>query len=441
MTPDDATTPPTTPAAADSADSAAASGRGDGIEIRNVTEDEFPDWIRAVGVGFLATPSAAETEIEGRRGGADLARTTGALDNGRFVATYRSFPQTLAVPGGTLPSHAVTNVTVSPTHRRRGLLSRMMTADLAAAKEAGTPVSTLIAAEYLIYGRFGYGPATRATAWTVELARTGLDGRWSGPRDGGRVDLVPLEEVRKTGPELYGRFLAGQPGAVSRDERWWKLATGEIQVPSMPWAEPFWAAYRSASGELEGLVAYVSDRKWDDAKQPDNTVTVQQLFTVSAAAERALWEYVCSLDWASRVRSGERAPDDLFPDFLPDPRAARIQTQADFLWLRILDITRVLEGRTYEAEGSLVLGVRDGLGLAEGRFRLEAGPDGASCVPTGDAAELTLDVRELGSLYLGDGSPVRLAALGEVREERPGAAAVAERLFRTARRPWCPDVF
>ena len=36
----------------------------------------------------------------------------------------------------------------------------MMSQDLAAAKERGDVVATLIAAEYPIYGRYGFGPAT-----------------------------------------------------------------------------------------------------------------------------------------------------------------------------------------------------------------------------------------------------------------------------------------
>ena len=50
-------------------------------------------------------------------------------------------------------------------------------------------------------------------------------------------------------------------------------------------------------------------------------------------------------------------------------------------------------------------------------------------------------MRELASLWLGDVSVPRLVALGKVREERAGAALVADALLRTSRRPWCPDMF
>lgn len=51
----------------------------------------------------------------------------------------------------------------------------MMAHDLTAAKDRGDVVATLIAAEYPIYGRYGFGPATWTTEWTVDVPRTGLD--------------------------------------------------------------------------------------------------------------------------------------------------------------------------------------------------------------------------------------------------------------------------
>ncbi|TGB12711.1 GNAT family N-acetyltransferase [Streptomyces sp. MZ04] len=413
------------------------------ITVRPIADDELPEWIRACNAGFLRPLATVSDEVvANRRASVDYARTLGAFDGDRIVATFRSFAQELTPPGGTpVPADAVSNVTVSPTRRRRGLLNRMMSADLAAAKERGDVVATLISAEYPIYGRYGFGPATVATEWTIDVPRAGLDARGAGPDDGARIDLVDGGDVRKEGPALHERLRARRHGVVDRDERWWLQNTGQLITPENPWTEPFYALYRAPSGEVEGLVAYKTDDEWTDASQPRNTLTVLGLIATTPAAERALWRYLCSIDWVTTVKTDNRAPDDLLPLFLPDPRAARLSRQTDWLWVRILDVVRALESRTYGTSGSLVLEIADPAGFAAGRYRLDARPDGASCTPTADPAELSLDVGALGTLWLGDESAVRLAGAGRVTQERAGAAAAADSLFRTPRRPWCPDIF
>lgn len=415
----------------------------DALVVRPLAPEDVPDWLRALNTGFLRPPAVSKEETEARGAGLVLPRTQGAYDGDRCVATFRSFPQELtAVGGATVPADAISSVTVSPTHRRRGLLTRMMRTDLAAAKERGDVVATLIAAEYPIYGRYGFGPATTTAEWTIDVARTGLDPRWAGPTDGGRIDLVDADEVRRLGPALHERFRRECPGAIDRDERWWQINTGVLRLSADPWKEPFYAVYRSASGEVEGLVSYESDDSWDDSNQPQNTATVNWLLAAVPAAEHSLWRYLCSIDWITRVRTGRRAPDDLVPQFLPDPRAARITTLSDWLWVRILDVVRALEARTYGASGTLVLEVTDESGLAGGRYRLDAAPDGtATCSPTTDDAQLELSIGDLATLWLGDDSAERLTALGRVRERQEGAASMADALLRTSRRPWCPDIF
>ncbi|MEU6098996.1 GNAT family N-acetyltransferase [Streptomyces sp. NPDC047079] len=424
------------------------------IDVRAITEFETKEWSRALTTGFLLPPGMSDHDV------ADLAthlvpsRTLGAFDDGvsrsrlrssegtPIVATFRSFPQELTAVGGTpVPADAITNVTVTATHRRRGLLSRMMALDLAAAKERGDVVATLIAAEYPIYGRFGFGPATHTAQWAVDVPRTGLDRHRPVLDDGGRIDLVDGADVRTLGPALHERLRRGQAGAVSRPERWWRVTTGAIRMDARPWTEPFHAVYRGPSGEVEGLATYVCENRWGDDKRPCTEVTVKSLIATAPAAERALWHYLCSLDLVTTVRTGHRAPDDLLPHLLPDPRAARLVMHADWLWVRILDVVRALEARTYDTAGTLVLEVVDEAGLAGGRYRLEAGPDGAQCTPTDRDPQLTLPVGGLATLWLGDESAVRLAALGRLREQQKGAASVADALLRTSRRPWCPDIF
>lgn len=410
--------------------------------MRPVVESEYPDWLRAVSTGFLRPPVVTDEEVADRLPHTDLSRVLGVFDGGRVVATFRSFTQELsAVGGGSLVADAVSGVTVSATHRRQGLLSRMMTDDLAAAKERGDAVATLIAAEYPIYGRYGFGPATWTTEWTVDVRRAGLDPRRTGrPEDGGRIDFADGEEIRKIGPALHRRLAGVRAGMVERDSRRWDVETG-LAFHNSPWTEPFYVVFRDEDGEPQGFAAYTCDDTWGDAKQPLNTAKVKDLIAVTPAAERALWRYLCSIDWVTTIKSGNRAPDDLLPLLLPDPRAAHITTQADMLWVRVLDVAKVLEGRTYGASGSLVLDLRDAAGLAGGRYRLDASPEGAACEPSDAPADLALDIAELGTLSLGDESAVRLAALGRVEEVTPGAAARADALLRTSRRPWCPDIF
>ncbi|MFF7197189.1 GNAT family N-acetyltransferase [Streptomyces sp. NPDC008079] len=413
-------------------------------EIRTLAESDVADWVRAKLAGFHLAPSVSAAEVEARRAAFDLSRTQGAFDQGRCVATFRSMPRQLTVPGGAaVAASAVTNVSVTGTHRRRGLASRMMAADLAAAKERGEPVSILVAAEYPIYGRYGFGAATWVTDWEIDVPRAGLDRRWAGPTDGGRVDLVTVEDVRKVGPALHERVRAVTPGAINRTPYWWEVNTGQRPLDSQPWTEPFFVVYRDADGRVDGLAAYAAKEEHWPGKFPKVELSVHGLIAASPAAETALWRFLLALDWVTLLKSGHRAPDDLLPLLLGDPRAARTETYADFMWLRMLDVPAALSARTYAGgPAALVLDVHDPAGLASGRFLLETSPSGAaSCTPTSASADLSLSVADLGCLYLGDESPVRLAALGRVSEHRTGAARTADALFRTPRRPWCPDVF
>src|SRR3954468_401565 len=100
---------------------------------------------------FLTTPPPV----------AELDRSLGLFEDGQVLATSGIYTRTLTVPGALVPCAAVTWVTVAPTVRRRGVLTEMMRRQLTDLHEAERePVAALWAAEYPIYGRFGYAPAT-----------------------------------------------------------------------------------------------------------------------------------------------------------------------------------------------------------------------------------------------------------------------------------------
>ncbi|MDT0270841.1 GNAT family N-acetyltransferase [Streptomyces sp. DSM 44915] len=413
------------------------------LEMRAVAgdRDAASAWVRGVFTGFLDRGAdVSQEEMELRLARQELSRAVGFFDGDRCVATFNSFPQRVTtVGGGQVSANAVSAVTVTATHRRRGLLTRMMLPDLRAAKERGEPVATLIAAEYRIYGRFGFGPATGFVNWRVRKARSGWDGSWSTAGLAGELSMVEDAEVRRLLPELHANCRAGTPGMVDRNDFHWDRITRQITTSPAPPAT-LNAVYRDADGTPRGVVCFTVAKDWDTGL-PDGTATVRLMYAADDAAERALWRLLLSLDWVTTVDSGPARPDAPLPLLLPDPRAASVVETGDQLWLRPLDVPALLTARSYPAAGELVLEVRDPLGLAGGRFLLSAGPDGASCAATTRSADLTLDVGTLGRFYLGEDSVAALVAAELVAEHTNGAADRADLLFRTGRRPWCPDIF
>ncbi|GAB2879007.1 GNAT family N-acetyltransferase [Streptomyces mayteni] len=414
-----------------------------GLEIRDVADSAADQdaWFRAVYTGFLTSEPPSAENLAERRARSDMSRAQGAFDGDRCVATFRSFAQELTVPGGTVvAADAVSGVTVTATHRRRGLLTRMMGADLAAAKERGDVVATLAAAEYRIYGRYGFGPAAVLTDRRVDKPRAGLDARWTLPEAEGTVAFVDGAEIRKEGPGVHDRFRRTRAGAVDLNSTFWERQTGELRWEPDGWKEPFYALFRDPEGVAQGVVVFDVQDAWKDG-QPANVAKVRKLYTATPGAERALWRFLLSLDWVTELRADEHDPDSLLPLLLPNARAAAITGESDLLWIRPLDVPAMLTARRYSATGALVLDIHDPLGLSDGRYLLDVSEAGASCEPTTRSADLTLDTCVLSSLYLGDASAARLADAGLLDVETTGAPDRADSLFRTGRRPWCPDTF
>ena len=102
-------------------------------------------------------------------------RSLAVRDRGRIVAGAGIYSRRMTVPGGEVPVAAVTQVGVLPTHRRRGLLTRLMSRQLADVHEAGREaIAALWASEAVIYGRFGYGLAARHAALEVQTREARL---------------------------------------------------------------------------------------------------------------------------------------------------------------------------------------------------------------------------------------------------------------------------
>ena len=369
-------------------------------------------------------------------------RVLAAEEDGRFVGSAAAYTFRMTVPGAaSVPVAGVTWVGVLPTHRRRGVLTSMMRRQLDDVVERGEPIAVLTASEASIYGRFGYGRATRLAKVRIDTAAPLA--LVAEPSVGGRFRLVGSEEAEPHARRLLAEVLSLRVGELTRPDRWWPVFQRDRETSREGASARFWVLHESADGHVDGVAHYRVKRHWgDDDAVARNEVQLEDVWAPDPEVEGALLVFLSEIDLTTSITTWGRPVDDPFRLRLVDDRRYRVELLHDVLYVRVLDVPAALTARTYEAEGTAVLGIDDPFRPAgSGRYRLDVDGAKGACERIGDLhdgdVDVYLTVDALGALYLGDVTVGQLADAGRVRSPSPEAVARVDRLFRTPRAPHC----
>lgn len=354
----------------------------------------------------------------------DVYETVG-FDSAVPVGTFVDSDQDINAGGlEPVPARLITGVTVNPSFRRRGILKHMMTARLADAVEAGLPLAALTVSEGSIYGRFGFGAATReqqlevntGLAWETFALRTPPTGKVL------TVDPSKLEETMRG---VFGRFHRKTRGSVARQSTYWKIGSAQWDPENITswWRKARAVVHVRDDGEIGGYAVFSFDG-WE--KRP-LTMTIRDLVAVDGTSRIELYRHLASMDIVERVVENSAPVQDPLAYALVNPRARRVVRDRDVVWVRILDVARSLTGRQWGGDGQFVLELTDPLGITSGRYGVVV-RDGVAEVTEGvlDGPRLSTDVETLSSLYLGDATVHTLVAAGRIQTDD---AAALSRIF------------
>lgn len=373
------------------------------IEIRVPTDDDWPRMARVdsqiFGSDFSEEDDAAMRSI------ADFSRFRIAVDRGALVGMAGSFAFEMTLPGGAaVPTGGVTWVSVVVTHRRQGLLGRLLEAVHADIDGRGEPLAALTASEGGIYERFGYGIASRSRVTRLDRRRAQL-----------RPDVVPVRrDVRVVDPDdelrsimaVWDRFRARRAGEVSRSEAWWRASFVDVGKHAVHVLHP------------DGYACWKAEARWNDG-HPEAEMTLFTLAAATPEAHAALWHTVISADLVGPIVSRRLAVDDPLPFLLTDQRALRTTDLNDGLWCNVRDVSRCFGSRIYGTDDDVVVEV-DGVSWRIGNggaTRVDAKPD----LVTGHAS--------LGALLLGGVAPTTLAAGRRLEARTPEVLRRADAMF------------
>jgi predicted acetyltransferase len=402
------------------------------IDIRPITDAELTAWQRHTSRAFAGTPNDERVERY-LRPNVRLEDTLAAFDGGEIVGTAHHEPAPITLPGGAvLPCAGVTRVSVAPTHRRQGILTRMMKYQLKQARDAGNPLAALWASEAPIYGRFGYGLASVHEEWSIERDHSNF--AWWAPEPKGRVRFLRLEDAREIIQPMFDAYASTRPGGMPRICYRWESFLAD-ETSDREGASPLnLVLYEPPAGEPTGYVAYRMKGEWPD-RSPEFKLEVQELVALDAAAEAGLWRYLFGIDLVGVVTAPDLPADAALPWLVSDFRRLKRVLQ-DGIYLRILDVPRALGARTYGAIGRLVLQVDDPTcDWADGRYVLEAGDGGVDVDRTEAEPDLVLHPAGLATLLLGTETASLLARAGLIEERTPGALLRADAMFASPTAP------
>ena len=363
-----------------------------------------------------------------------LERMHAAFDGDRIVGGAGAFPFQLTVPGGPVACGGVTVVGVLPTHRRRGVLTAMMRAQLEDIRDRGEPIAALWASEEVIYRRYGYGLASLAGEISLASGYRGLR-QPADPRASSR--LISLEEAKSVVPAIYDRVRERTPGMFGRTADWWELRNLADPPERRQGGGEKAVVVLELDGEPAGYALYRMFQKFEHGSAAGHAEVIEAVAD-GPTATRELWRVLLEMDWVATLTAFLIPIDHPLMHQLSYPRRMQMRV-GDGLWVRLVDVGAALSARAYGSDGPVVLELEDTF-LPEnaGRWRVAGG----KAERTEEDADLALDIGELGAVYLGGFPFAELVRAGTVRELREGGAARADALFLTdAPKPWCPEIF
>jgi predicted acetyltransferase len=409
------------------------------LEMRPVTEDELNAFVLAVEAAFGEVGTEEQTAAWVKA--TDPTRTLAVFDAGEIVANAGSWQMEMTVPGlVSIPVAGVTAVGVFPTHRRQGLLNRMMDRLLDDCLERNEAVAILTASESIIYGRYGYGWATTLCESEVNAAHGAFV---TPPQTGGRMRRIDKEAVLKVLPGLRERIRRQTSGDISIPYEFFEMLTADFESRRNGFGPMFYAVHEPDSGgEPDGFVAYRYKHEWPHGN-PQSVVAAPEFLATDPEVEAAMFRYLLDLDLVAKVRFENRLLDDHLRRRLANPRQFTIQSAWDHLWVRLIDVAAALPLRRYSVDGTVVIKVHDAFRPQnEGVYTLEGGPDGALCMRgASEAPDIEVSVDVLGAAYLGGVSFASLAQAGRCEERRAGGLRRADAMFGTELPPYCRSGF
>jgi predicted acetyltransferase len=365
-----------------------------------------------------------------------------AVEDGRPIGACQLFWLRQWISGVAMPVTGVGGVAIAPTHRKRGLASRLLVAGFEHARERGDVGSALFPFRAAFYEGLGYGLAGEAHQYQVPpgLLPDDKRERMRVRMIDGPGDEAAMRDVYRTAAQTL------QTGQLDRTERTWTRSWGRPDLAGV--------LYRGEGGEPEGyaIVRYRADLPVDR-----RFIEVEERVWLTLGAQRGLYGWLSTLGDQWREVVYRAHPEEGFGDRLSEPRLPLLSAPSWGLWFpsatllrgpmfRILDLPDALALRRLAGEERLTLRLQVAdrqLPVNDGPWRVVVDGERMEIEPSSSGevdATLRLGMQTLSRIFIGALAPWQAVAGGLATIDDESVIPALDRAF-TLPKPWMFDRF
>lgn len=412
--------------------------------FRPARPDEIDDVARLEAHSFPAPARGHEWWedflLNGPHGG--IEALWAAEERGRLVGACQLLWMRQWIGGVSMPVMGLGSVAIAPTHRKRGLATRLLIAGFEHARERGDVGSVLYPFRASFYEGLGYGLAGEAHQYQVPPSLLPDD-----KQERMRVRMVDGEDDEAAMRAIYREAAQRlQTGQLDRTERNWRQSWKRDDLAAV--------LYWGESGEAEGyaIVRYRADLPIDR-----RFIELEERVWLTLPAQRGLYAWLSSLGDQWREVVYRAHPEEGFGDRLSEPRLPLLSAPSWGLWFpsatllrgpmfRVLDVPGALALRqlAVNCDMTLVLEVDDEqIPENRGPWRVHLDGRHIEVEPYRGGhvdATMRLPVDTLSRIFIGAIAPWQAVAGGLATIDRP---AVIQRLDQALAvpKPWMFDRF
>jgi predicted acetyltransferase len=391
------------------------------ITFRTAVDD---DWLaicdadgRAFGIAY------SPERIERARSVVDISRFELAFDGKEIVAIVGAFTMKVTLPGGAgVPMGALTWVSTATTHRRQGLLTKLMARTLADVDRRREPVAMLFASEGAIYERYGFGVASQIRVTSIDRRLAQIRPEFQPAR--GTVSFVSGDDALDHMTRVWARFHRLRSGEVEREAAWHRYVFEFGAAAAGSFSPAFYIAHP------DGYASYRIEEQWNDGR-PAHNLRISEFVANTSEAHAALWHTLLSVDLVGPIICREVPVDDPLPYLLTNPRALETTALNDGIWVNVRDVADCFSARRYGTTDQLVVEVD------EQRWLIDGSPEAAGCTKVRTRPDLVMDHASFGALLLGGVRPSALAAGRRLKARNGDALRRGDAFFLTSPVPHC----